>query len=99
MAVRNDFTAGEVLAAADLNDTFASKDPSDCASDETARTHTTQHSFNDAHRFRVLRQKSDSADLQADSIKLSGWRDMQHRYAHNFMVFGKFCNDTTVQCC
>jgi hypothetical protein len=25
MAVRNDFTAGEVLAAADLNDTFASK--------------------------------------------------------------------------
>lgn len=27
MAVRNDFTAGEVLAAADLNDTFASKLP------------------------------------------------------------------------
>jgi hypothetical protein len=27
MAVRNDFTAGEVLAAADLNDTFASKVP------------------------------------------------------------------------
>jgi hypothetical protein len=27
MAVRNDFTAGEVLAAADLNDTFASKPP------------------------------------------------------------------------
>jgi hypothetical protein len=25
MAVRNDFTAGEVLAAADLNDTFAEK--------------------------------------------------------------------------
>ncbi|MCF8543089.1 MAG: hypothetical protein K9G24_08420, partial [Candidatus Nanopelagicales bacterium] len=25
MAVRDDFTAGEVLAAADLNDTFASK--------------------------------------------------------------------------
>jgi hypothetical protein len=27
MAVRDDFTAGEVLAAADLNDTFASKPP------------------------------------------------------------------------
>ena len=27
MAIRNDFTAGEVLAAADLNDTFASKVP------------------------------------------------------------------------
>jgi len=27
MAVRTDFTAGEVLAAADLNDTFASKPP------------------------------------------------------------------------
>jgi len=27
MAIRNDFTAGEVLAAADLNDTFASKPP------------------------------------------------------------------------
>jgi len=25
MAIRDDFTAGEVLAAADLNDTFASK--------------------------------------------------------------------------
>jgi hypothetical protein len=27
MAIRDDFTAGEVLAAADLNDTFASKPP------------------------------------------------------------------------
>jgi hypothetical protein len=42
MAVRNDFTAGEVLAAADLNDTFASKP------DLAGATYTGTHNFSGA---------------------------------------------------
>jgi hypothetical protein len=69
MAVRDDFTAGEVLAAADLNDTFASK--LDLAggkilqivraTDATTRT-TTSTSFVDASiSVTITPQKDDSA--------------------------------------
>jgi hypothetical protein len=72
MAVRNDFTAGEVLAAADLNDTFASK--LDLAggkilqivraTDSTDRS-TTSTSFVDVTGMSVTisPQKNDSAVL------------------------------------
>jgi hypothetical protein len=69
MAVRDDFTAGEVLAAADLNDTFASK--LDLAggkilqivraTDATTRS-TTSTSFVDASiSVTITPQKDDSA--------------------------------------
>ena len=71
MAVRDDFAAGEVLAAADLNDTFASK--LDLAggkilqivraTDSTNRS-TTSTSFVDASiSITITPQKSDSALL------------------------------------
>jgi type V secretory pathway adhesin AidA len=71
MAVRNDFTAGEVLAAADLNDTFAAKLNLAGgkvlqvvrATDSTNRT-TTSATFVDASiSVTITPQKSDSAVL------------------------------------
>jgi hypothetical protein len=72
MAIRTDFTAGEVLAAADLNDTFASKLNLAGAkilqivrdTDTTDRT-TTSTSFVDVTGMSVTitPQKSDSAIL------------------------------------
>jgi hypothetical protein len=71
MAVRNDFTAGEVLAAADLNDTFAAKLNLAGgkvlqivrATDTTSRT-TTSTSFVDASiSVTITPQKNDSAVL------------------------------------
>jgi hypothetical protein len=72
MAIRNDFAPGEVLAAADLNDTFGSKLPIAGgkilqivrATDTTNRT-TTSTSFVDITGMSVTitPQKSDSAIL------------------------------------
>jgi hypothetical protein len=71
MAIRNDFAPGEVLAAADLNDTFGSKLPIAGgkilqivrATDATDRS-TTSTSFVDASiSVTITPQKSDSAIL------------------------------------
>jgi hypothetical protein len=72
MAIRNDFAPGEVLAAADLNDTFGSKLPIAGgkilqvvrATDSTQRS-TTSTSFTDVTGMSVTitPQKSDSAIL------------------------------------
>ena len=69
MAIRSDFTAGEILSAVDLNDTFASKLPIAGgkilqivrATDSTERT-TTSASYVDAGiSVTITPQKSDSA--------------------------------------
>jgi hypothetical protein len=77
MAIRTDFTAGEVLAAADLNDTFAAKLNIAGgkvlqvvrATDATDRT-TTSTSFVDAtSSVTITPQKSDSAVLVVASFQ------------------------------
>jgi hypothetical protein len=79
MAIRDDFTAGEVLAAADLNDTFAAKLNLAGgkilqivrATDATDRT-TTSTSFVDASiSVTITPQKSDSAILLINTFYAS----------------------------
>ena len=65
MAVRNDFTAGEVLAAADLNDTFASK--ADVSVDLEAKTANYTLVLADAGKFITV----DSASAQTVTIPAS----------------------------
>ena len=89
MAIRTDFTAGEVLAAADLNDTFAAKLNLAGgkilqivrATDATERT-TTSTSFVDASlSVTITPQKSDSAIL----IISSSVADMRNSTTNTFV--------------
>jgi hypothetical protein len=101
MAVRNDFTAGEVLAAADLNDTFAAK--LDLAggkilqivraTDATDRS-TTSATFVDANMsVTITPQKNDSAilliwSLFADTNAIDRQMNVQITDASNNPISG-----------
>jgi hypothetical protein len=106
MAIRTDFTAGEVLAAADLNDTFLSKLPIAGgkvlqivrATDATQRT-TTSGTYVDANiSVTITPQKSDSAILLLNFLRVqpqtNGYMNLRIADASNNAIAG--CEDSAV---